>query len=138
MLYSIQLHIKYDKSLPHPKRLNHQQSRMHDYCPQIALFWSEVRDLLSGLMESQIQCDPLLFLMLDDPSLSLSNNQRRILSVVLTAAAAKKKKKSWKYGKFHLLLLIYPGGYIYWTLLVWNTPQPKKKMVPVRKLYNFG
>ncbi len=55
-------------------------------CPRIALLWSLVQDLLSDLLKTRIQKDPLLFLLLDDSSLSLSVNQKRILSAALTAA----------------------------------------------------
>ncbi|KAL0146593.1 hypothetical protein M9458_058224, partial [Cirrhinus mrigala] len=43
-------------------------------------------DFLSDLLKTQIQKDPLLFLLLDDSSLTLSVNQKRILSAALTAA----------------------------------------------------
>ncbi len=59
-------------------------------CPRIALLWSLVQDLLSDLLKTQIQKDPLLFLLLDDSSLSLSVNQKRILS-----AAKKVILKLW-------------------------------------------
>ncbi len=55
-------------------------------CPRIAFLWSLVQDLLSDLLKTPIQKDPLLFLLLDDSSLSLSVNQKRILSASLTAA----------------------------------------------------
>ncbi len=55
-------------------------------CPQIAFLCSLVQDLLSDLLKTQIQKDPLLFIFLDDSSLSLSVNQKRILSAALSTA----------------------------------------------------
>lgn len=55
-------------------------------CSRTALLWSLVEDLLSDLLKTQIQKDPLLFLLLDDLLLSLSVNQKRILFAALTAA----------------------------------------------------
>ncbi|KAA0701362.1 hypothetical protein E1301_Tti024286 [Triplophysa tibetana] len=56
------------------------------YCPRVTLFWSLVQTELSVLMDTVIQREPLLFLLLDDSSLSLSLSQRRILTTALTAA----------------------------------------------------
>ncbi len=55
-------------------------------CPRIVFLWSLVQDLLSDLLKTPIRKDPLLFLLLDDSSLSLSVNQKRIMSAALTAA----------------------------------------------------
>ncbi len=46
-------------------------------CLRIALLWSLVQDLLSDLLKTQIQKDPVLFLLLDDSLLSLSVNQKK-------------------------------------------------------------
>lgn len=65
-----------------------QGTYMHMFwdCSRIEMFWSSVQDILTDLLKTQIQKDPLLFLLLDDSSLSLSVNQMRILSAALTAA----------------------------------------------------
>ncbi len=69
-----------------------QDTYMHMFwdCPRIAFLWSLVQDLLSDLLKTPIQKDQLLFLLLDDSSLSLSVNQKRILS-----AAKKVILKLW-------------------------------------------
>lgn len=54
-------------------------------CSRIALLWSLDQDLLSDLLKTHIQKDPLFFLLLDDSLLSLSVNQKRILFAALTA-----------------------------------------------------
>lgn len=56
------------------------------YCPQIEMFWSLVQKVLFDLLRTEIQKDPVLFLLLDDFSMSLSVNQKRFLSVALNAA----------------------------------------------------
>ncbi len=102
-------------------------------CPRIALLWSLVQDLLSDLLKTQIQKDPLLFLLLDDSSLSLSVSQKRILSAALTAAK-----------KVILKLWLDPSTPVRLTwmsylldIAVWSVPQPKC-MVPPERQYNFG
>ncbi len=102
-------------------------------CPRIVLLWSLVQDLLSDLLKTQIQKDPLLFLLLDDSSLSLSVNQKRILSAALTAA----KKVILKLWLIHLPQLDWHGCHTCWTLPVWSVPQPKY-MVPPERRDNFG
>jgi len=71
-------------------------------CSRIELFWSSVQDILTDLLKTQIQKDPLLFLLLDNSSLSLSVSQMRILSAALTAV----KKVILNFGWSHLLLSI--------------------------------
>ncbi len=103
-------------------------------CPQIALLWSLVQDLLSDLLKTPIQKDPLLFLLLDDSSLSLSVNQKRILSAAHTAAK-KVILKLWLDPSIPVRLTWM--SYLLGTLTVWSVPQPKN-MVPPERQYNFG